>query len=184
MLSRFSCVQLFATLWTTSGQAPLSSGFSRCEYWSELPCSFPGDLPDSGIEPVSLTSPALAGVFFTISTICEAQRHHQFSSIQFSHSVMSDSLQPHQSQHTRPPCPSPTPRVYSDSCPLSQWCHPAISSSVVPLSPTPNPSQNQGIFQWVISSHEVAKVFEFQLQHQYFQWTSRTDRHIQMHDLT
>ena len=53
----------------------------------------------------------------------------QFSSVQFSCSVMSDSLQPHESQHTRPPCPSPTPGVHSDSCPVSPWCHPAISSS-------------------------------------------------------
>ena len=50
---------------------------------------------------------------------------------------MSDSLQPHKLQHARPPCPSPTPRVHSDSCPLSQWCHPAISSSVVPFSSCP-----------------------------------------------
>ena len=57
-----------------------------------------------------------------------------FSSVQFSRSVMSDSLRPHKSQHARPPCPSPTPRVHSDSWPLSQWCHPAISSSVVPFS--------------------------------------------------
>ena len=58
----------------------------------------------------------------------------QFSSVQFSRSVMSDSLQHHESQHARPPCPSPTPGVHSDSCPLSQWCHPAISSSVVLFS--------------------------------------------------
>ena len=58
----------------------------------------------------------------------------QFSSVQFSRSVMSDSLRPHGLQHTSPPCPSPTPRVYSDSCPLSRWCHPTISSSVVTFS--------------------------------------------------
>ena len=58
----------------------------------------------------------------------------QFSSVQFSCSVMSDSLWPHGLQHARPPCPSPTPGVYSNSCPLSQWCHPIISSSVVPFS--------------------------------------------------
>ena len=57
-----------------------------------------------------------------------------FSSIQFSHSVMSDSLWPHGLQHTRPPCPSPTPRAYSNSHPSSRWCHPTISSSVVPFS--------------------------------------------------
>ena len=56
------------------------------------------------------------------------------SSVQFSLSVVSDSSQPDGLQHARPPCPSPTPRVYSNSCPLSQWCHPTISSSVVPFS--------------------------------------------------
>ena len=61
----------------------------------------------------------------------------QFSSVQFTHSAMSDSLRPHESQHTRPPCPSPTPRVHSDSCPSIQWCHPAISSSVIPFSSCP-----------------------------------------------
>ena len=59
---------------------------------------------------------------------------------QISRSVMSDSLWPHESQHTRPPCPSPTPGVHWDSHPSSQWCHPAISSSVVPFSSCPNPS--------------------------------------------
>ena len=58
-------------------------------------------------------------------------------SVQFSHSVVSDSSWPHESQHFRPPCPSPTPGVHSDSRPLSQWCHPAISSSVVPFSSCP-----------------------------------------------
>ena len=56
------------------------------------------------------------------------------SSVQFSHSVVSDSLLPHESQHARPPCPSPTPGVYSNSYPLSRWCHPTISSSVAPFS--------------------------------------------------
>ena len=60
-------------------------------------------------------------------------------SVQFSHSVVSDSLQPHESQHTRPPCLSPTPGVHSNSCPLSGRCHPAISSSVVPFSSCPQP---------------------------------------------
>ena len=59
------------------------------------------------------------------------------TSVQFSHSVMSNSLQPHELQHARPPCPSPTPGVYSNSCPSSQWCHPAISSFVVPFSSCP-----------------------------------------------
>ena len=59
------------------------------------------------------------------------------ASVQFSHSVMSDSLWPHKVQHARPPCPSPTPGVHSNSHPSSQWCHPAISSSVVPFSSCP-----------------------------------------------
>ena len=59
------------------------------------------------------------------------------SSVQFSCSVVSDSLQPHESQHARPPCPSPTPEVHPNSCPSSRWCHPAISSSVVPFSSFP-----------------------------------------------
>ena len=63
--------------------------------------------------------------------------HLAISSVQFSHSVVSDSLQPHETQHTRPPCPSPTPGVHSDSYPPNQWCHPAISSSVVPFSSCP-----------------------------------------------
>ena len=67
MLSLFSRVQLLATLWTVAHQASLSKGCSRQEYWSGLPCSFPGDLPDLEIEPRSLMSPALAGRFFTTS---------------------------------------------------------------------------------------------------------------------
>ena len=62
---------------------------------------------------------------------------YHFSSVQFSCSVMSDSLQLHELKHTRPPCPSPTPGVHPNSCPLSRWCHPAISSSVVPFSSCP-----------------------------------------------
>ena len=60
-----------------------------------------------------------------------------FGSVQFSRSVMSNSLRPRELQHARPPCPSPTPRVHSNSCPLSWWCHPAISSSVIPFSSCP-----------------------------------------------
>ena len=69
-----------------------------------------------------------------------------FSSFQFSRSVLSDSSRPHESQYARPPCPSPTPRVYANSCPSSQWCHPAISSSVVPYSSCPQPLPASGSF--------------------------------------
>ena len=73
-LSRFSCVQLFGILWTVAHQAALSMRFSRQEYWSGLPYPAPGDLPDPGIEPTSLKSPALTGRFFTICTLPERQR--------------------------------------------------------------------------------------------------------------
>ena len=84
-------------------------------------------------------------------------------SVQFSPSVVSDSLWPHESQHPRPPCPSPTPGVHSNSRPSSRWCHPAISSSVVPFSSCPQSLPASESFQWVNSSHEVAKVLEFKL---------------------
>ena len=67
-------------------------------------------------------------------------------SVQFSRSVMSDSLGPHESQHARPPCPSPTPGVHSNSCPSSRWCHPAISSCVVPFSSCPQSLPASGSF--------------------------------------
>ena len=95
-------------------------------------------------------------------------------SVQFICSVMSDSLRPHESQHARPPCPSPTPRVYSDSCPLIYLvmrtshlilCHPLL---LLPCF-----SRHQGLFHWVVSSHLVYKVLE--LQHQSFQWIFKTD---------
>ena len=96
--------------------------------------------------------------------------------VQFSCSFVSDSLRPHGLQHARLPCPSPTPGAYSNSCPLSRWCHPTISSSVIlPSPPAFNLSQHQGLFQWVISSNQVAKVLEFQLQQQSIQWIFRTD---------
>ena len=72
MLSSYIHVRLFATLWTITHQAPLSMGFSRQEYWSQLPCPPPGDLPDPGVEPTSLMSPVLAGGYFTTSATWEA----------------------------------------------------------------------------------------------------------------
>ena len=88
---------------------------------------------------------------------------------------MSDSLRPHESQHARPPCPSPTPGLYSNSCPLSRWCHPATSSSVIPFSSCPQSFPASGSFQMSQLFDQVAKVSEFQLQHQSFQWMFRAD---------
>jgi len=69
-----------------------------------------------------------------------------FSSVQFSHSVMSDSLWPHELQHARPPCPSPTPGIHPNPCPSSRWCHPSISSSVFPFSSCPQSFPASGSF--------------------------------------
>ena len=104
----------------------------------------------------------------------------QFNSVQFSHSVMSDSLRPHELQHARPPCPSPTPGVHSDSRPSSQWCHPDISSSVVPFSSCPQSLPASEVFsnestlhtRWpeywsfsfsIISSKEIPGLISFRM---------------------
>ena len=85
------------------------------------------------------------------------------------------SLQPHGLQPAKLPCPSLSPRVCSDSCPSSHWCHPTILSSVVPFSSCLQSFLASRFFQWVSSSHQVAKGLEFQLQHQSFQWIFRSD---------
>ena len=90
-----------------------------------------------------------------------------YISVQFSRSVMSNSLWPHESQHARPPCSSRTPRVHSDSGPLSRWCHPAISSSVVPFSSCPQslpPSESfpmSQLFAWGGQSTGVSALASF-----------------------
>ena len=97
------------------------------------------------------------------------------SSVHFSCSDVSNSLQPHESQHARPPCPSPLPESTQTNVhwvsDVIQPSHPLSS----PSSPAHNLSQHQGLFKWVSSSHQVAKVLEFQLQHQSSQRTPRTD---------
>ena len=85
----------------------------------------------------------IPSVYLAFLSTCISSCH---LSVQFSHSVVSDSLQPHESQHARPPCPSPTPGVYPNSCPSSRWCHPAISSSVVPFSSCPQSLPTSGSF--------------------------------------
>ena len=102
---------------------------------------------------------------------------NEVHSVRFSRSFVSNLCDPHGLQYARHSCPSPTPGDCSDSCPLSRWCHPTISSSVIPLSSCPQsfPASHQGLFQWVNSSHQVAKDLELQLQHQSFHWIFRTD---------
>ena len=105
------------------------------------------------------------------STLYLKSTENQFSSVAQSCLTLCDPM------HARPPLPTPlpTPRVYSNSCPLSWWCHPTISSSIIPFSSHPQSFPTSGSFQWISSSHQVAKVLEFQFQHQSFQWMLRID---------
>ena len=106
----------------------------------------------------------IAGRFFTIWAPREIL---QFSSVQFSRSVVSNSLRPHESQHARPPCPSPTPGVHSDSRPSRQWCHLAMSSSIVPFSSCPQslPASESfpmsQLFSWGSQSTGVSALASF-----------------------
>ena len=95
-------------------------------------------------------------------------------SVQFSHSVVSDSLGPHGLQHARLPCPSPTPRPSSNSCPLSQWWNPTISSSVIPFSSCLQSFPRSGSFQRSQFFILSGQILELHLQHQTLQWIFRT----------
>ena len=104
--------------------------------------------------------------------INKRKRNKSFSSVQW---LVSDSLQPHGLQHTRLPCLSPTPRVYSNSCPWSRWCHPTISSSVIPFSSHLQSSPAWGSFLMSQFFASGSQILELQLQHQSFQRIFRTD---------
>ena len=111
------------------------------------------------------------GMYFNIQKdICDKPTGNTISSVQFSRSVMSNYLWPHGLQHTRLPCPSPTPGACSNSCPSSRWCHPTISSSVV-VSSCLQSFPASGSFP----VSQVTKVLGLQLQYQSFQWIFRTD---------
>ena len=119
--------------------------------------------------------PCIGSLNLSCYRCCKYILSYHLYSLQFSCSVMSKSLQSHGLQHSRPPYPSPAPGAYSNSCPLSWWyiqsSHPLSS----PSPPTFNLSQHQGLFQWISSSHQVTKILERQIQHQFFQWIFRTD---------
>ena len=161
-----SCLTL-VTPRTVALQAPQSMGFSRQEYWSRLPCPPPGDLPNPGIELLSPEVSALqvdslpsdppgkpqgpfkntSNLLKTPKSFCLGGSHlliFQFSSVA---QLCLTLWQPHGQQHAKPPCPSPTPRAYSNSCPLSWWCHPTISSSVIPFSSCLQSFPSSGSFQ-------------------------------------
>ena len=126
-----SHVRLFTTLWITARQAYLSITNSRSILkLSSIESMIP-------FNHLILCPPLLLPPSIFPSII----------SVQFSHTVMSNSLRPHESQHARPPCPSLTARVYPNTCPSSWWCHPTISSSVVPFSSCPQSFPASGSFQ-------------------------------------
>ena len=106
---------------------------------------------------------------FYSNLLCQYFRICQFSS------VVSDSLRPHKLRYARPPCPSTTSGVYSNSCPLSRWCHPTISSFVVPFFSCLQPFSTSGSFQMSQLFTSGGHNSGVQLQHQSFQWTLRTD---------
>ena len=166
MLSR---VILCATLC----QVPLSLGFSRQEYWSGLPCPSPGDLPNPGILPMSFMSPTLAHGCFIISSTWETLP----SSIQFSSVAKSCLTLCNPMDWSMPGFP-----IHHQLLELAQTHVCRVSDAIQPSHSLPFPSlpafnlsQHQGLFQWVSSSHQVAKGLEFQLQHQSFQCIFRTD---------
>ena len=135
------------------------------------------ELPDvqSGFRKGRGTKDQIASICWIIKKARVPEKHLLLLSVQFNHTVMYDSLWPHGLQHARPPCPSPTPVVYSTHV---HWVGDAIQPSH-PLSshspPAFNLSQHQALFKWISSLHQVAKVLVLQLQHQYLQWTFRTD---------
>ena len=149
-------------------QAPLSVGFLRQESWSGLPFPSPGDLRDPGIQHAS----ALARDSLPLSYLgSPGAKTTLFSSVQFS-SVAQSCLTLCDPMN----CSTPGLPIHHQT--HVHWVGDAIQPShplLFPSPPDPNPCQHQGLFQWVSSSHEVAKVLEFQLQHQSFQWTLRTD---------
>ena len=160
---------------------PLSTYPLQC-YFEANPRHLPGEGNGNPLQYSCLENPMNRGVWQATVHGVTRVRHElvtkpnqQTSSVQFSCSVMSDSLWPHRRQHARLLYPSPTPGACSKSCPLSQWCHPTISSSVVPFFSFLQSFPASGFYKWISSLHQVAKVLEFQLQHQSFQWTHRTD---------
>ena len=150
LLSSFSHVRLFA-IYDCSLPDSSVLGFSRQEHWSGFPRPPPGDLSNQGSNPYILCLPHWqAG---SLPPTLPGKPKSAIHIPQFSPSVMSDSLRPCGLQHTRLPCPSPTPGAYSDSCPSSRWCHPIISSFVIPFSSHHQSFPASGSFHFFFSFH-------------------------------
>ena len=161
-MKSLSRVRLFATPWTVAYQAPLSVGFSRREYWSGVPLPSPGDLPDPGIEP---GSPALQADALLSEPPGKPHFYFQFSSVTQSCPTLCDPM-----NRNTPGLP-----IHHQLLEFTQTHVPRVGDAIQPFHllsfpspPAPNPSQHQGLFQLVNTSHEMAKVLEFQLQRQSF----------------
>ena len=146
-------------------------GLSRQEYWSGVPLPSPKWLLFTTKSVVWCISKADSNISMNFYKCVHLCNYHLgqvvvHSSLLFNCQIMSYSLQPHGLQHGRLPCPSPSPRVCPNLCPLNQWCHLIISSSVVPFSFCLQSVPHQGLFQWVDALPQLAKVLELQLQHQ------------------
>ena len=149
----FFCFQSFPA----SGSFPVSQLFAlggqsigTSSSVSVLPMNIQGWFPSGLTGLISLQPEGLSRVFSRTNSLALSLLYGPtltFVSVQFSCSVVSDSLQPCEPQHARPPCPSPTPEVHQNPCPLCRWCHPTISSSVVPFSSCPQSFQASGSFQ-------------------------------------
>ena len=157
---------LFAAPWSITRQAPLSMGFPTQEYWRGLLFPSPGDLLDCEVEPASPASPPSAGTFFT------TEPPVQFSSVAQSCPTLCDPMN----------CGTPGLPVHHQLPEFTQTHVHRVGDAIQPSHPLSSPSppafklsQHQSLFKWVSSSHQVAKVLEFQLQHQSFQWIFRTD---------
>ena len=145
-----SHVRLFATPWTTAWQASLSiTNFQTLLKLMSIMLVMPSN------HLIFCRSLLLPPSFF--------------------HSISSVHLRPHEPQHGRPPCPSPILGVHPNPCPSSRWCHPNISSSVIPFSSCPQSFLASGSFPMSQLFASGGQILEFQLQHQSFQWTPRTD---------
>ena len=147
LFNNFCVAQLCSTVWGPMDYSLLGSSVpgilqARILAWIAIPFS----RGSSQLRDRTQVS-HIAGRFFTSWATTEGPL--MFSSVQFSRSVMSDSLQPHELQHARPPCPSPTAGVHSNSRPLSQWCHPSISSSGTHFSSCPQSFPASELCLWL-----------------------------------
>ena len=148
--------------------------WNHCRYWGWVG-SRPPQLGNITIKWFIQVFVYKSYLYIIVHCVCNSITSKKCVSVQFSHSVMSDSLRPHGLQHARLCCPLPTSGACSNLCPSSWWCHLTISSSVVPFFSCLQSFPASGSFPMSQLSHQVAKVLELQLQHQSFQWIFRID---------